>query len=77
MSVVSARSNDGQRAGSMSQAARVSASVSWSAERPDDADDVGVLEEDQLAVAVVVGERTERLGSEGDLLVELEMVVEQ
>ena len=46
-------------------------------QRLDDTDDVGMLEEDQPAGAVVVGERTERLGSEGDLLVELEMVVEQ
>ena len=46
-------------------------------ERLDDRDDVGVLEEDQLAVAVVVGERAERLGSQGDLRVQLEMVVEQ
>ena len=45
--------------------------------RLDDSDDVGVLEKDQLAIAVVIGERAERLGSKGDLSVEFEMVVEQ
>ena len=32
--------------------------------------DVGVLQEDQAPVAVVVGERAERLGSQGDLRIE-------
>ena len=37
------------------------------AERSHDAHDVGVLEEDELAGVVVVGERTERLGAQRDL----------
>jgi len=42
------------------------------AERPDDPDEVGVLEEDQTAVAVVIRERPERLRPEGDLRIEPE-----
>jgi hypothetical protein len=39
---------------------------------PDDAHDVGVLEEDQAAVAVVVRERAERLGPQRHLRVQRE-----
>ncbi len=47
------------------------------AEVAGDGDHVGVLEEHQPAVAVVVGERAERLGPQGDLRIELERAVEQ
>ena len=72
----SARSNDGQRASSMSHARRVSASGVVTVERLHDAYDVRVFEEDQLAIAVVVRKRTERLRSQRDLGVQGEVTVE-
>ena len=38
--------------------------------------DVGVLEEDQLAISVVVGERTERFGAQRHLRVERQTGIE-
>ena len=64
--------NDGQRFGAMSHAASVSASDGVLAELPGDGDHVGVLQEHQPAVAVVVGERAERLGAQRDLRMQLE-----
>ena len=60
----------------MSHARSASAHGVVVAERPHDAHDVGVLEEDQPAVAVVVGERAERLRSQGDLRIERQPAVE-
>jgi hypothetical protein len=45
-------------------------------QRPDDSHDVGMLQEDQSAVAVVVRERAERLRPQGDLRIEDESPVE-
>ena len=63
--------NDGQRRSSTSHAASVGRERLVLAELAGDGDHVGVLEEHQPAVAVVVGERAERLGPQGHLRVEL------
>ena len=68
--------NDGQRASAMPHAAQGGGDGGVVGERLDDAHDVGVVEEDQPAVAVVVGERAERLGPQGDLRVERQRPVE-
>ncbi len=72
----SARSNDGQRASSISHAREGVGQCVVTVERLHDADDVRMLEEDQLAVAVVVRKGTERFGSQGDLGVQGEVAFE-
>ncbi len=73
---VNARSNDGQRRSSMPQARKRVGNGVVVVEGPDDAYDVGMLEEDQLAVCVVVRERPEGLGPQGDVRVQRESATE-
>ena len=72
-----ALANDGQRDSAIPHAVKRRRQRRVRGELPGNRNDVAVLQEHQPAGAVVVGERAERLGSQGDLRVELQRRVEQ